>query len=281
MSGGKRLNIRVNTVGDTPKNGAAASKPKNPTGTATNGPRDARPNRNDARARPLLVAEIQWLEGLFDSTPRTAPDRPKLMRRLAEDYVELESAAYRDKVEAETSAGEARRKKDDKKAAASKAEAAKADKILTAARQAAIKYYAKLKDEHPKCCESTSSADPVKSTGCVDEVLYHLAYEHEQANQLDQARKVYLELIQAFPKSKYLPNAYLAFGELFFNEAQGDPSSRQEANEGLNASVDLPRVHERAEARGELLSIRSRPRRQERWRERREPGGRLAHAGRS
>jgi hypothetical protein len=29
---------------------------------------------------------------------------------------------------------------------------------------------------------------------------------------------------QRGPTSKYIPNAYLAFGELFFNEAQGDPS---------------------------------------------------------
>ena len=62
--------------------------------------RDERRNRLAARAAALLVTEIQGLESLFASTPKNAPDRPQLMRRLAEDYVELESAAFRDKTEA-------------------------------------------------------------------------------------------------------------------------------------------------------------------------------------
>ena len=57
----------------------------------------------------------------------------------------------------------------------------------------------------------------------MDEVLYYLAYEYEQAQDYKNARTVYYELIQKAPQSKYIPNAYLAFGELFFNEAQGDP----------------------------------------------------------
>ena len=55
-------------------------------------------------------------------------------------------------------------------------------------------------------------------------MLYYLAYEYEQAEDLQNARKVYFELIEKAPKSPYIPNAYLAFGELFFQEAQGDPT---------------------------------------------------------
>ncbi|MCK6589564.1 MAG: tetratricopeptide repeat protein, partial [Polyangiaceae bacterium] len=83
-------------------------------------------------------------------------------------------------------------------------------------------------------------SDPTKSTGCADEVLYYLAYEYEQAGQLGQARAVYLDLIQRFPKSKYLPNAYLAFGELFFNEAQGDPSKWPLAEQSYSEVVKYP-----------------------------------------
>ena len=241
IGGGKRLKVEVKTVAGADRAKKNLSAPKNPAGsTTTSRPGDDRPNRSDARARPLLVAEIQGLESLFESTPRSAPDRPKLLRRLAEDYVELESAAFRDKIEAETSAAEARRKKDPKRAAALQAEAARADKILTAARSAAIKFYSKLKDEHPKYCETTNAADPTKSAGCADEVLYYLAYEFEQANQLGQARAVYLDLIQRFPKSKYLPNAYLAFGELFFNEAQTDPSKWPLAEQSYNEVIKYP-----------------------------------------
>ena len=58
----------------------------------------------------------------------------------------------------------------------------------------------------------------------MDEVLYYLAYEYEQAKDLQNARKATTNLIEKAPQSPYIPNAYLAFGELFFQEAQGDPS---------------------------------------------------------
>src|SRR5947207_1708009 len=59
-----------------------------------NAQRDERRSRLAARVRALLVTEIQGLESLYAATPKTSPDRPQLVRRLAEDYVELESAAF-------------------------------------------------------------------------------------------------------------------------------------------------------------------------------------------
>lgn len=216
-----------------------ATKPVNPSESMNAAQRDERRNRLAARSRQLLVTEIQGLESLFASTPKNAPDRPKLMRRLAEGYVELESAAFRDKTENGMKADEAKRKAP-KNVGAFQAEAAKADKILKAARQAAIKYYTHLKDQYPKWCQNNNAADPTKSTGCTDEVLYYLAYEYEQAQNLDQARKVYFELIQNWPQSKFIPNAYLAFGELFFNEAQGDPSKWALAEQSYKEVIKYP-----------------------------------------
>jgi TolA-binding protein len=214
-------------------------KPTNPTASMNAAQRDERRNRLAARSRQLLVTEIQGLESLFQSTPKNAPDRPKLMRRLAEGYVELESAAFRDKTENQIKADEAKRK-NPKGVAAFQGEVGKADKILSAARQAAIKYYTLLKNQYPKWCQNTNAQDATKSSGCTDEVLYYLAYEYEQANQLDPARKVYLELIQNWPQSKFIPNAYLAFGELFFNEAQGDPSKWAFAEQSYSEVIKYP-----------------------------------------
>jgi TolA-binding protein len=215
------------------------TKPANPTASQASAQRDERRNRLAPKVRSLLVTEIQGLESLFASTPKSAPDRPKLMRRLAEGYVELEAAAFRDKTEAGVKADEAKRK-NPKSVAGLQSEAGKADKILVAARQAAIKYYTLLKTQYPKWCQTTNASDPTKSTGCTDEVLYYLAYEYEQANQLDQARKVYFELIQNWPQSKFIPNAYLAFGELFFNEAQGDPSKWELAEKSYLEVIKYP-----------------------------------------
>lgn len=182
------------------------TKPKNPATEMATAFRDTRETRMKQRARALLISEIAGLERLLKSTPSKSPDRLQLMRRLAEGYVELENAAVHDKTEAEIAVQD---KKGDP--AKLKAEAAKAKKIAEAARTNAIKYYTSLKNEFQDYSK-------------LDEVLYYLAYEHEQAGDLASARSVYYELIEKAPKSPYIPNAYLAFGELFFQEAQGDPS---------------------------------------------------------
>jgi TolA-binding protein len=54
---------------------------------------DPRTSRLRPRSIPLLVTEIQQLEALASATPDTQPDKVAMLRRLAEDYVELERAA--------------------------------------------------------------------------------------------------------------------------------------------------------------------------------------------
>ena len=186
-------------------------KPVNPDELKKYAERDVREQRLKPKVKELLITELTNLEDLYNNTPKNSKDRPMLMRRLAEGYVELESSAMREKVEAEIR----------KDAAA----VTKAGKIIKTARDTAIRYYGQLKDKHPKWCQSPNDTDPTKSTGCGDEVLYYLAYEYEQDGNYDKARDVYLELIDNWKDtSKYIPNAFLAFGELFFQEAQGDPS---------------------------------------------------------
>lgn len=184
-------------------------KPVNPEELKKYAQRDTRKNRLQARARALLITEIQGLERLYKRTAKKSPDRPQLTRRLAEAYVELESAAQRDKIAADIQAQDAKKKKQN--AAKFRADAAQAEKIVVAARGKAIAYYSQMKNDYPDYSK-------------IDEVLYYLAYEYEQAGDYKNARSVYFELIQKAPKSPYIPNAYLAFGELFFQEAQGDPS---------------------------------------------------------
>ncbi|MFT3775699.1 MAG: hypothetical protein QM820_60910 [Minicystis sp.] len=174
------------------------------------------------RAVQLLVTEIQGLESLVASTSATAADRPRLVRRLADSYAELEASSYRKKIELRVEADEAKRKNPGK-VAALLAGAATQEKVEVAARQAAIKNYTLLNSQYPRWCQ-TAGTSLATSTGCADETLYNLAYEHEQGGDLAQARAAYLQLIQTSPTSRYVPTAYLAFGELFFQEAQSDPA---------------------------------------------------------
>jgi TolA-binding protein len=199
-------------------------KPENPKDIQAAAQRDERKAKMQKKSRQLLVTELQNLESLFASTKKNSPDRPKLARRLAEGYVELEAAAFRDQTEGEIRASDLKRKKNEKGAKEEADKAAKAKAVVATARKSAIKYYSFLKDNYSKWCLQPNPQDPSKAQGCGDEVLYYLAYEYEQAKDLDNARKVYFELVDNWKTSKYRPNAYLAFGELFFQEAQSDPS---------------------------------------------------------
>jgi len=205
------------------KKGQQQTKPGAPEGAP---PRDERKSRLAARARALLVTEIQGLENLFKTTPQNAPDRVQLARRLAEDYVELESAAFRDKTQAEIQRDNLK-KSNPQGAGQQQALANQANQIMLAARKKCIDYYTMIKTEYP-------------NYGQIDEVLYYLAYEYEQASDNANARKVYYELIQKKPDSKYIPNAYLAFAELFFNEAMGDPSKWDNARDAYKEVIKFP-----------------------------------------
>jgi len=200
------------------------TKPTNP--SLQDAPRDERKSRLQARQRALLVTEIQGLERLFETTKKNAPDRPQLGRRLAEAYVELEAAAFRDKTEAEIKR-DGFKKSNPQAAGQQQTQANQADAVMKAARKKAIDYYTLIVNDYP-------------TYGQLDEVLYYLAYEYEQASDLKNARSVYYDLIKKRPDSKYIPNAYLAFGELFFNEAQGDPSKWDLAAQAYSEVIKYP-----------------------------------------
>jgi lipopolysaccharide biosynthesis regulator YciM len=201
-------------------------KPVNPDELKKYAERDTRKNRLQARARALLITEIQGLERLYKRTAKKSADRPQLTRRLAEAYVELESAANRDKIAADVQSQDAK-KKNPGAAAKFKADAVQAEKIVKAAREKAIVYYTMMKNDYPDYSK-------------LDEVLYYLAYEHEQGGNLKDARSIYFELIQKAPKSPFIPYAYLAFGELFFQEAQGDPAKWDLAAAAYKEVVKYP-----------------------------------------
>lgn len=181
------------------------------------------PRRRTPRSRALLVTELQGLEALYASMVKNAPDRPNLLRRLAEGYVELADAAARDH-----------------KSASSPEDAAKAAKIESAARLVAVKYYHVLDTEYPSFCLTVNAADPTKSTGCTDEVLYFAALEQRRSGRLDDTRRTLLSLIQRYPASKYLGPAYFTFGELFRKEAEGDPSKWPLAEQSYVEAAKYP-----------------------------------------
>lgn len=193
---------------------------------------DPRKARWEPRAAQLLITELQSLEALFASVPPNAPDRPKIMRRLAEDYYELASRGGRDK-----QAARERSARGDMGAAR---EIEKSDRLIPAAQRKMTDYYEMLTQNHPNFCHSPNAADPTKSRGCNDEALYFLGLEYQRLASPEKARKTYLTLIMRFPASPWIPSAYVAFGEFFFAEGNTDPSKLEYARQSYDKAVQFP-----------------------------------------
>jgi tetratricopeptide (TPR) repeat protein len=203
------------------------------------GIRDARQIGLQQRALALLVTEIGQLESLYKTTDLRSKDRQQLLRRLAEDYVELENAAFREKTIAEV--------KRDSLKATNPTDAGKQQQLanqrkttMDLSRKAAISYYSTLVNDYSGTPSKTFPQNPPPAYPLLDEVYYYLAYEYEQAGDTTNARRVYLDLITKTPTSKYIPNAYLAFGELFFNEAMSDPSKWDPAKQAYQRVIAKP-----------------------------------------
>jgi hypothetical protein len=206
-----------------------------PRAAKASGPRAPAPNPSQAaplsglvaRQRALLVVELDKLSSLFGATPRNAPDRLTIARRMADGYVELEAACFRDKTEAEIRRDGAKKRGDAALVGREQAKADDSDRVVKAARKRAVDLYTLVANDYPTDAK-------------VDEVLYYLAYEYEQAGDLKNARTAYYDLIRKAPASRFVPHAYLAFGELFFVEAQGDPTRWDLAAQAYAEVVKYP-----------------------------------------
>jgi TolA-binding protein len=181
------------------------------TPTAIPGVRDPRIRMH--RAPALLNTEIQGLENLASTTPKNSPDLVQLHRRLAEDYFELSEGALAEKARA-VAAG-------DHALAISRAETA------AEARVHGKEAYTKILAEAPGYAQ-------------LDQVQYYLALAYERDHDLGNARRMYFTLIQQRPDSSYVPLAYLAFGDMFFDEARGDPSKWELAAQAYQKVISYP-----------------------------------------
>src|SRR5579883_3077118 len=135
------------------------------------GIRDQRQSALKQRVLALLVTEIQQLESLYKSTDLRSKDRPMLLRRMAEDYVELENAAFREKTEAEV-------KRDNFKK--SNTREAGRQQAIANSRKTAINYYTQLVTDYSGQPSDHFQSSPPPVYPQLDEVYYYLAYEYEQ-----------------------------------------------------------------------------------------------------
>ncbi|MBK8168913.1 MAG: tetratricopeptide repeat protein [Sandaracinaceae bacterium] len=160
------------------------------------------------RAEDLLRREIELTARLATRTPASNPQRPDILLRLAEDHFELQQV-YNARVRGFDQPIYEACDRDHNQARCRElhTQQTAAEAQVTSAREAAIRAYAQLVQDHPNFRR-------------MDEVLFSLGYALEEMRQFDRARQVYYRLIKGFPQSRFIPNAYLSFAEYFFGQSQ-------------------------------------------------------------
>lgn len=170
--------------------------------------------------------QIESLKKII-SLSADAREAPSLHFRLGELYWE----------EAKFFFIEANRKDDDLIVAMNRNDAAgqqraKAEKAeLTQRSKAfgklAVEQYTKIVQEYPKF-ERT------------DEVLFFLGQYLMENGEDRKALVAYKRLIEKFPKSKYVPDAHLAFGEFYFNNSKGKREELEKALASYKKAAEYP-----------------------------------------
>ena len=185
---------------------------------------DPRASSAHPRARALLVTEVEGLQTLFGATPNSAPDRLDVLRRLAEDYVELARSA---ELEPPTPA--------DPREAATVARAMRV--IASTARTAAIAAYTAL----------LATSYPAR-----DEVHYYRALEYARAGRVDEA-KADASAITNAGDGRWAARARLLRGI----ELAGDPAERAHADEAFAEAARSPDAAVAQAARARLSRAES------------------------
>ncbi len=168
----------------------------------------------------ILKEELKLLVRLADSTSNDDPDKADVLKRVADGY-----KSYSDQLnflarDLDEKMYQAQKKGDKQTVARFKAQQKKLDQMATESREAMIKAYVQIKNNFPEYPD-------------YDEILFAIAYELNQlAIGLEdedkasayraRAREFYNELIRNHQRSRFIPHAWMSYGDYYFNEAK-DP----------------------------------------------------------
>jgi tetratricopeptide (TPR) repeat protein len=170
--------------------------------------------------------QIASLKKIISLSP-DPKETPSLLFRLGELYWEESKFFF----------FEANRKDDDLIQAMNRNDAAgqqraKAEKAELTGRskqygKLAVEQYTKIVQEYPDFERS-------------DEVLYFLGVYLMEEGENRKALVAFKRLVEKYPKSKYLPDAYLAFGEYYFNNSKGKRTELEKALVAYKKAAEFP-----------------------------------------
>lgn len=166
-----------------------------------------------------LMTEIVALEQQLAKTKVTSDKHVTIARRLAESYYELERLKQNEALDLQTKI--VMKEKSKQSAATERTAQTKAIGLRDKSQKRVTELYQMIIDKHDDYAK-------------LDEVMYYLAYEYEQQKATDpndkaqikaereskeKALSTYLMLIKKRPKSKFVSAAYIAYGDLYFEDA--------------------------------------------------------------
>ncbi|MBA3548319.1 MAG: hypothetical protein H0T76_17700 [Nannocystis sp.] len=165
--------------------------------------------KREAVKQEIADTQIEQLKRLLKATDTSHSDYPDLLFRLCDHFLEKKAyfenqvgALYEEVYKAEEGGNKA-------KADQLKAKQAKFEGQAKEASEQAVKLYKVL-----------VSAPQLAKYKRLDEALYFYAFELGQLKREAEMKEAYIRLIQDFPNSQYIPNAYLSFADYYFGQSK-------------------------------------------------------------
>jgi tetratricopeptide (TPR) repeat protein len=160
------------------------------------------------QVKGITDAQISVLQRLIENTSDTDPEKPDLLFRMAELYNEQQRYYSFRARELDQKIFEAGNRGQTEQEAKLKAQQADYQKKEDRWLLESVKKYLEVAD-HPENYGTYKK---------MDEVLFYLAYLLNQVKKEEAARKYFKRLIKDYPSSKFLPDAFLSFGEYYFEQ---------------------------------------------------------------
>ncbi len=166
----------------------------------------------------ILKKEIQLLIRLAKQTPDDNPEKAEVLKRIADAYKSFHDQFNYMARDLDEKIFQAKKKKNKQLVAKYKAQQKKLEKMSQDYREKSIKAYVEIRNKFPDYPD-------------YDEILFAIAYEIDQlatelsnkakkASYRERGRVFYQELIRNYPRSRFIPHAWMAFGEYYFHEAR-------------------------------------------------------------
>jgi tetratricopeptide (TPR) repeat protein len=175
------------------------------------------------RSQDILINETRLTAQLVNRMRAEDPNRPPTLMRLAENYQELSSMANGQAEDLEENIHQARQANN---AAEVTSLQARQTQFRTQARE--------FRDQLIATFENLVRTAP--NFAQMDRALFYLGFALQEATRNDEALRVYRTLVQRFPNSPFVPNAYLSFGEFYFE--QGNMENARQFYERVLAVQD-------------------------------------------